>query len=283
MWVFLATEAMFFTGLLASYLVLRSASPPDAYSNLFPPGTDLSERRKWVGLKTEWLAKETSALDQVAPYFLPYRADAGADMGDYMTHSGWLQVPGLRPSAAAELVEKLMADGVPVEMIPLRTASWPHPFDSAMNPLSPLLTGLATCLLIASAVTIRRASDAIKRGDRRVGSRGLFWTCFLGAAFLGFQVYEYWRLSLTRAWPIGVSASGYFRPDSSVFASNFYLLTGCHALHVAAGLLVLAWLWLRSLRGAYDGGRSQAVELGGLYWHFVDVVWVVLFASVYLI
>jgi cytochrome c oxidase subunit 3 len=216
MWVFLATEAMFFTGLIASQFVLRAGSAPTAYSNLRPPGADLSH---------------------------------------------------LNDSEAARL----------------RTSAWPRPFDVATNPLDPALTGLLTLLLIASAVTMSQSVAAWRRGDRRRASGRVLVTLGLGALFLAGQLVEYDRLARVRKLPIGVSATGHFRPDSSVFASNFYLLTGCHALHVAAGLVVLGWLWFRLRREGDTPARSQALELGGLYWHFVDVVWLVLFACVYLI
>ena len=84
-------------------------------------------------------------------------------------------------------------------------------------------------------------------------------------------------------YPVGVSASGHFRPSSSLFASCFFTMTGFHGAHVAGGVVMLASIFVQSLRGAYTRENHSAVELAGLYWHFVDLVWIILFTVVYLI
>ena len=84
-------------------------------------------------------------------------------------------------------------------------------------------------------------------------------------------------------YPIGVSASGHFRPDSSLFASSFFTMTGAHGLHVAIGILAVGTLAIRSWFGAYSATNYHPVENVGLYWHFVDLVWSFLFVVVYLI
>jgi cytochrome c oxidase subunit III len=83
--------------------------------------------------------------------------------------------------------------------------------------------------------------------------------------------------------PIGVSASGHFRPSVSLFASCFFTMTGFHGAHVAGGVVMLTCLLIQSLRGAYTQEHHSPVELIGLYWHFVDLVWIILFTVVYLI
>ncbi len=84
-------------------------------------------------------------------------------------------------------------------------------------------------------------------------------------------------------YPIGISASGHFTPDVSLFASCFFTMTGFHGAHVAAGVVALSILSVRTWMGVYTPTRYDGIEMVGLYWHFVDLVWILLFALVYLI
>ena len=215
MWLFLATEVMFFTGLIGTYIVLRAGSPPGSYSNLYPPNTN---------------------LDRVGP----------------------------KP---ADLV----------------TTDWPRPYDAATNPLNVALTAGNTLILIVSSVLMALALKSFQRDDRRRVALYLTLTALVGLVFLGVQVYEYSQLLYGHRYPIGVSASGHFRPDSSLFASCFFAMTGAHGLHVAVGIVAVGVLAVRSWFGAYSSRNYNPVENVGLYWHFVDLVWSFLFVVVYLI
>ena len=215
MWLFLATEVMFFTGLIGTYIVLRAGSPPTSYSNLYPPNTDLAK----LGTQPENLV----------------------------------------------------------------TAEWPHPYDHAMNPLNVTMTAGNTLILIVSSVLMALALRSFQSDDRRKGAFYLTLTALVGSIFLGVQVYEYHELLYGHHYPIGVSASGHFRPESSLFASCFFTMTGFHGLHVAAGIIAVGALAIRSWFGAYSASNYGVVENVGLYWHFVDLVWSFLFAVVYLI
>lgn len=215
-WLFLATEVMFFTGLIGTYIVLRAGSSPTAYSNLYSPATDLS------------------------------RVMASPPEG-------------------------------------LLTYSWPKPYDPATNPLSIDLTAVNTFILICSSLTMVLALSAFQRDRRWLGPTYLTATALIGAVFLGVQVYEYSQLMYVHHYPAGVSASGHFTPDVSLFASCFFTMTGFHGAHVAAGVVALSILALRSWFGAYHSTNYNPVEIVGLYWHFVDLVWILLFTVVYLI
>ena len=101
---------------------------------------------------------------------------------------------------------------------------------------------------------------------------------------------EVWRqriantfVSLIHHYPVGVSPTGHFTPDVSLFASCFFTMTGFHGLHVAGGLVALFCLMIRSWFGAYSASNHASVEVISLYWHFVDLVWLILFTVVYLI
>ena len=125
--------------------------------------------------------------------------------------------------------------------------------------------------------------SAVQRNERKKGAMYVTATALIGAVFLGVQVYEYRQLMFGHHYPIGVSASGHFTPDVSLFASCFFTMTGFHGAHVAAGVIALGILSIRAWAGAFSPNNYAAVEVVGLYWHFVDLVWILLFTVVYLI
>ena len=134
------------------------------------------------------------------------------------------------------------------------------------------LVGVNTFILLASSLTVVSALAAIHRGDTAGMNLYLLATIGLGFAFLSGQGYEF--ASLFRE---GLTLS------SSVFGSSFFTLTGFHGLHVLVGGLWAISTFLRGMRGSYTRHDYGGVELFGLYWHFVDVVWIVLFTVIYLI
>lgn len=215
-WLFLATEIMFFTGLIGTYIVLRAGSPRTAYSNFYPPATDLA-----VVLRD--------------------------------------------PPAGLE------------------TAAWPLPYDRAMNPLSIDLTAVNTFILICSSLTMVLGLSAIQNDRKRKGAIYITATTLIGAVFLGVQVYEYYQLMFGHHYPVGIAETGHFTPDVSLFASCFFTMTGFHGAHVAAGVVAMALLSIKTWTGAYSSTNYAPVEIVGLYWHFVDLVWILLFTVVYLI
>jgi cytochrome c oxidase subunit 3 len=136
----------------------------------------------------------------------------------------------------------------------------------------PLLkTGINTVILLLSGVTMHWAHSGIRRGNQRQLKVGLAATILLGAIFIGGQIVEYLEL-----------AGEGLTVQSGTFGGVFYALTGTHGAHVLGGLSVLCLVAWRAMKGQFDQQRHVAVEVTAIYWHFVDVVWVVLYAVVYL-
>jgi cytochrome c oxidase subunit 3 len=126
-----------------------------------------------------------------------------------------------------------------------------------------------TVILLASSVTMQLAVNAIKKGDR-VGLRNwLIPTIVLGAIFLIGQGYEYTRLG--------------FLPRDGIFAGVFFTLTGFHGAHVTGGVIMNSLVLFRTLKGHFTARRHLAVEGASIYWHFVDVVWIGLFVTIYIV
>ena len=133
-------------------------------------------------------------------------------------------------------------------------------------------TSVSSFVLLMSSVTMVLALAAIQRGNLRVMRVWLMATALLGLLFLSGQAYEF-----TQFWNEGLHL------DTNLFGTTFFVLTGFHGAHVSVGVLILLSLYDASLRGKLAEGDSLAVELAGLYWHFVDIVWIVIFTLVYLI
>jgi cytochrome c oxidase subunit 3/cytochrome o ubiquinol oxidase subunit 3 len=133
-------------------------------------------------------------------------------------------------------------------------------------------TSVSSFVLLMSSLTMVLALAAIQRGDHRGLRIWLLATAFLGMTFIGGQVYEF-----TEFFKEGLTIK------TSPFGSAFFMLTGFHGAHVTIGILMLLSLFSLSRLGKLPTSDSLKVELVGLYWHFVDVVWIVIFTVVYLI
>jgi heme/copper-type cytochrome/quinol oxidase subunit 3 len=133
-------------------------------------------------------------------------------------------------------------------------------------------TSVSSFVLLMSSLTMVLALNAIQRGDDRRLRVWLLATALLGMTFLGGQVYEF-----TVFVKEGVTLS------RNLFGSSFFVLTGFHGAHVTIGVLMLLVLFGMSVAGRLPTEQSERVELVGLYWHFVDIVWIVIFTVVYLI
>ena len=133
------------------------------------------------------------------------------------------------------------------------------------------LAGLNTIILVTSSFTMHWALKSVKQDQRAGLIAGLTLTFLLGFTFLAIQVREYSRIG--------------FGPADNAFASTFFGLTGLHGAHVFVGLNLLAFALVRSVRGHYGPAPHDhlGVELPGIYWHFVDVMWIVVYSSVYLL
>ncbi len=149
-----------------------------------------------------------------------------------------------------------------------RSVVGPTPEDILNIPL----TSVSTFVLLMSSLAMVLALAAVTRGDRRWSRVWLLATAALGLTFLGFQAYEF-----TTFVHEGLTLK------TNLFGSTFFVLTGTHGAHVAVGVLWLLTLFVRSLQGKLGPDKAINVEITGLYWHFVDVVWIVIFTVVYLL
>jgi cytochrome c oxidase subunit 3 len=145
---------------------------------------------------------------------------------------------------------------------------WPLPATVLNVPL----TGFNTFLLICSSVTMVLALAAAQKGERSRRNRFLLATTLIGAGFLSVQVYEYHHLLFIE----------HFTPSKSLFGSVFFTTTGFHGFHVFCGVVCMTFVTIRAFRGKYDA-NWEGIENVGLYWHFVDLVWIILFTVIYLI
>ncbi len=153
-------------------------------------------------------------------------------------------------------------------------AGW-VPMDPATNEahkLPQILTGINTFLLICSSVTMVLALKNLRAGNMGRFKGFLFATMMGGVGFLSIQAFEW-----THMIHSGVTA------PSSLFGATFYMLTGYHGFHVLGGVVLLAWASLRARKGIYTQQNFVGIEVVGLYWHFVDLVWILLFTLIYLL
>jgi heme/copper-type cytochrome/quinol oxidase subunit 3 len=154
-------------------------------------------------------------------------------------------------------------------MVRARSTQWP-PADLPALPL--LLPGINTALLASSSVALQLVVRGLRLGHARLAGPGLALVAVLGALFLGIQVST-WR---------DLYGDG-LTPQGGPYASVFYALTCFHALHVVVGVIALAWLCKNAFGGRYSAARFLPVRLWTLYWHFVGVVWVAMFVTVYVV
>ena len=242
MWLFLATEIMFFTGLIGSYIVLRFGS------NTWPTPFGFVVKTKTQG----------DILSNGEPHV----------KGDKLVFD---DMKGQKREIATSDVVEQNERGHRV-------------LSKKETPLSLGLTAFNTFLLICSSVTMVLTLASIQQNELDVVRRkpGFPWLGFkgwmlltiaIGAVFVGIQVYEYNALIFHDD----------FVPASSLYASCFYVMTGCHGAHVTGGVLYNLSLFIAATTNKWNASRAGSIELAGLYWHFVDLVWIILFTVVYLI
>ena len=149
-----------------------------------------------------------------------------------------------------------------------RSVTPPYPKDLYDIPF----TSVSSFILLMSSLSMVLALAAIQRGDVRRMRIWLVCTATLGICFLAGQAYEF-----TTFYDRGLTL------HTNLFGSTFFVLTGFHGAHVAVGVLILLSVFVRSLQGGIKQENSLTVELVGLYWHFVDIVWIIIFTLVYLL
>lgn len=162
------------------------------------------------------------------------------------------------------------------------TVAWPNPSEVFAltiggHSIPLILIAIMTFVLISSSGTMAMAVNFAYRRERAKTAVLMLMTALLGACFVGMQAFEWSKLihEGVRPWrnPFGAEQ----------FGSAFFMITGFHGMHVSVGVIYLAAVAIRVLRGKYEpGGDYSIVEIAGLYWHFVDLVWVFIFAFFYL-
>ena len=145
----------------------------------------------------------------------------------------------------------------------------PHWFPIQGHELPKAVAGVNTAILLSSSITMHWAQTGIKHGNRFALKAGMFTTFLLGATFLFIQINEYVHIG--------------FAPQDHAQGSIFYGLTGLHGAHVTIGLMLLLFVTIRSFRGHFSAESYRGMEIPGIYWHFVDVMWIVVYFTVYII
>jgi cytochrome c oxidase subunit III len=143
--------------------------------------------------------------------------------------------------------------------------SWPAP--GTHLPVE--VAGVNTAILVSSSFTIHWAEKSIKAGNRFGLKAGMLTTFLLGCTFLFIQINEYANIG--------------FAPQDAAQTTIFYSLTGLHGAHVFIGLCLLLFVTIRAFRGHYSPEEHRGVEVPGIYWHFVDIMWIVVYTTVYVI
>jgi cytochrome c oxidase subunit 3 len=163
-------------------------------------------------------------------------------------------------------------------------ALFPGAFGHASRHLDVTLGTTNTVVLITSSLTMALAVHAVQTGRRRGGALWLGLTMALGAIFLAIKGWEYARKLDEGLLPGPAFVyPGADAPQAELFFSLYFAMTGVHALHMVIGIGLLTWLVLRVRSGGVSAVYHTPVELSGLYWHFVDIVWIFLFPLLYLI
>jgi len=151
-------------------------------------------------------------------------------------------------------------------------AGFPAPYPSEIYDIP--FTSVSSFVLLMSSLTMVLAHNALSRGDQNGARTWLFATAALGSVFLGGQVFEFTEFVVEFGMTLSTNPA----------ASAFYVLTGFHGTHVAIGVIMLLSLWgISRRRGGLSESHGLNLELVGLYWHFVDIIWIVIFTVVYLL
>jgi heme/copper-type cytochrome/quinol oxidase subunit 3 len=153
------------------------------------------------------------------------------------------------------------------------SADWPNPFEV----LGINLTAAMTFLLICSSVTMVKALEWLGKGDRGKAKTFLLLTALGGAIFVGLQAYE-WTHLIHRGLHIDGNPWG-----AALFGTSFFIVTGFHGMHVSAGVIYLLAVVGVVSRRPRPADSYNVVEIVGLYWHFVDLVWIMVFTFMYLL
>lgn len=186
----------------------------------------------------------------------------------------FLIMDGLSFAAILIAASYLRANGAP----------WPH----AGAVLNVPLTALNTFILLVSSYTMMTAFEAVKKDDQKVFLKFLTITLLLGISFLAIQALEYYSFiagteEIKHRLASAGMAGDYFRPNTGIYAACFYGATGFHGLHVLSGIIFISYVLIAGLKGRFHSQNYVRVEALTLFWHFVDLMWMLVFTVVYLL
>jgi cytochrome c oxidase subunit 3 len=161
---------------------------------------------------------------------------------------------------------------------------YPDAFGEASRHMDVLVGAINTAVLICSSLTMALAVHAAQTSQQRAQVRFLLATMFLGAVFLGIKAYEYHEHWVEQTVPgLNYKLTGEHPRQVELLFCFYFIMTGMHALHMVIGEGLLGYLVLKARRGAFNSVYYSPVDMIGLYWHFVDIVWIFLFPLLYLI
>jgi cytochrome c oxidase subunit 3 len=182
------------------------------------------------------------------------------------------------------LVTEIMFFGGLFTAYALYRSSYPQAFREASHHLDVTLGAVNTAVLIGSSLTMVLAVHAAAHRKAMATGGWILATMLLGSGFLAIKAVEYGHKFGDHLVP-GASFEfhGPHAPQAQLFFSLYFAMTGIHALHMVIGIAILAFMAVRAIKGLYTQGWHDPVELIGLYWHFVDIVWIFLFPLLYLL
>lgn len=162
--------------------------------------------------------------------------------------------------------------------------SYPEGFAAGSRLLEYWTGTINTAVLLTSSLFMALADLAAKAGSRRALGWGLLATWVLGAVFLGLKFHEYYATGLENHVPgTGFQYDGPYAPQVQLFMFLYFTMTGLHAVHMLFGLGALSWLLWLNHRGRFTPERHEPIAIVGLYWHFVDCIWIFLYPLLYLV
>lgn len=177
--------------------------------------------------------------------------------------------------------EVLFFGGMFMSYITYRHA-YPEAFAEASRHTILLYGTVNTAILLTSSLTMALAVNAAQHGRRNQLALFLLVTLFFGLCFLGVKGLEYHEDLQENLWP-GPHFRASLPPQAQIFWFLYWVMTGLHALHVTVGIVLIGIMAMLSRRGRFSGSYYTPVEVTGLYWHFVDIVWIFLYPLLYLV
>ncbi|MBI2608912.1 MAG: cytochrome c oxidase subunit 3 family protein [Deltaproteobacteria bacterium] len=179
--------------------------------------------------------------------------------------------------------EILMFGGLFVAYI-VNRALYPEMFREASHHLNVMMGGINTVVLICSSFTMAMAVNSTRLNKNLQAQKMLLLTLFFAACFIVIKYFEYTHKIHEGLLPGGLfKYAGTHHPKMQLYFSLYFLMTGLHGIHVFAGMCLIFWVYLKSRRGDLGESYYTPVELVGLFWHLVDLIWIYLFPLLYLI